>query len=159
GAWGTAIALHLARNADHRVILWSAREENGRILRERRENVRLLPGIPIPPAVELTTDIEQAAARADLWIAAVPTVYLRETFQRVAPALRGDKPVLSLAKGLENATFLRPSEVLRAVLGVRRVAVLSGPSHAEEVSRGLPTTLVAASDDFDLARWVQQRFS
>jgi glycerol-3-phosphate dehydrogenase (NAD(P)+) len=159
GAWGTAVALHLARHADHRVALWSAREENGRLLRERRENVRLLPGVPIPAAVVLTTDAAQATAGADLWIAAVPTVYLRETLRRVAADLRRDTPVLSLAKGLEMGTFRRPSEIIREVLGERRVAVLSGPSHAEEVSRGLPTTLVAAADDPDLARGVQRHFS
>ncbi len=159
GAWGTAIALLLAANPEHRVRLWSARAENARLLRERRENVRLLPGVPIPEAVHLTADVAEAAAGADLWVAAVPTVYLRSTLQPVAGALRGDRPVLSLAKGLENETFLRPTEILRQVLGVRHVAVLSGPSHAEEVSRGLPTTVVAASADLDLARWVQQCFS
>jgi glycerol-3-phosphate dehydrogenase (NAD(P)+) len=159
GAWGTAIALLLAANPDHRVTLWSAREENGRILRERRENVRLLPGVTIPESITLTTDIAEAVFQADLWIASIPTVYLRATLQPLAPALKADRPVLSLAKGLENETFLRPTEILRQVLGVRRVAVLSGPSHAEEVSRGLPTTVVAASDDLDLACWIQQLFS
>jgi glycerol-3-phosphate dehydrogenase (NAD(P)+) len=159
GAWGTAIALLLAQNPRHRVTLWSAREENGRILRERRENVRLLPGVPIPNAVELTTDVEQAVAGATFWIAAIPTVYLRATLQPVAGALRAPVPVLSLAKGLETSTFLRPSEIVAAVLGERPVAVLSGPSHAEEVSRGMPTSLVAASADLELARWVQRHFS
>ena len=102
GAWGTAIALLLARDPRHRVVLWSAREENGRILRERRENVRLLPGVPIPENVELTTDIVRATVDADLWIAAVPTVYLRETLTEVRPLLRPGPPVLSLAKGLET---------------------------------------------------------
>src|SRR5947209_16641088 len=101
GAWGTTIALLLAGNPDHRVTLWSAREENGRILAQHRENVRLLPGVPIPPAVELTTDVEQAVAGADLLIMAVPTVYLRETLRRIAPALGAGRPVLSLAKGME----------------------------------------------------------
>ena len=165
GAWGTAIALHLARNPEHRVTLWSARPDNARILQERRENVRLLPGVPIPQAVELTADIGQAVARADLWVAAIPTVYLRETLRRVATITTSreptgtDTPVLSLAKGLENTTFRRPTEIIQEVLGVSRVAVLSGPSHAEEVSRGLPTTLVAASADLDLARRLQQCFS
>jgi glycerol-3-phosphate dehydrogenase (NAD(P)+) len=159
GAWGTAIALLLAANPDHRVALWSARPDNARILRERRENVRLLPGVPIPETILLTSDVREAVAGADLWIASVPTVYLRSTFEAVAPALRGDRPVLSLAKGLEIGTFLRPTEILCQVLGPRPVAVLSGPSHAEEVSRGLPTTLVAASTDLELARWVQQEFS
>jgi glycerol-3-phosphate dehydrogenase (NAD(P)+) len=159
GAWGTAIALHLARTPEHQVTLWSARADNGRLLQECRENVLLLPGVPIPPAVQLTTDIHQALTGADLLIAAIPTVYLRETLKAVVPATKDDRPIVSLAKGLENATFLRPTEILRQVLGVHRVAVLSGPSHAEEVSRGLPTTLVAASSDQELAQWLQQCFS
>jgi glycerol-3-phosphate dehydrogenase (NAD(P)+) len=159
GAWGTAMALLLAQHPHHRVTLWSAREENGRILQERRENVRLLPGVSIPPAVELTLDIRRAVEGADLWVAAIPTVYLRATLSQIAAELRPGPPVLSLAKGLENETFLRPTEIWIQLLGVRHIAVLSGPSHAEEVSRGLPTSVVAASEDMDLARWVQQHFS
>ena len=159
GAWGTAISLVLAQEPEHQVTLWSARPEHGRLLEERRENVRLLPGVAIPPAVRLTTDIRQAVAGADLLIAAVPTIHLRGTMARLANELPHERPFLSLAKGIEIDTFLRPSEILRQVLGVRRVAVLSGPSHAEEVSRGLPTTVVCASDDLELARWVQQAFS
>src|SRR5713226_5456563 len=120
GAWGTAIALLLAQNEEHEVTLWSAREENAQILRERRENVRLLPGVPIPQAVALTTDIEQAVSRANLYVAAIPTVYLRQTLLRILPALRQDVPVLSLAKGMEIGTFMRPSEILRQMLGNRR---------------------------------------
>src|SRR5262245_61574028 len=82
GAWGTAVALLLVQNPEHRVTLWSARAENARLLRERRENVRLLPGVPIPPSVELTEDVRHAADGADLLIAAIPTVYLRATLER-----------------------------------------------------------------------------
>jgi glycerol-3-phosphate dehydrogenase (NAD(P)+) len=159
GAWGTAMALLLAQRSEHRVILWSARRENGQILREQRENVRLLPGVPIPETVELTTDVEQALADAALCIAAIPTIYLRQTLERVKSVLCADQAVLSLTKGLENLTFLRPTEILRDVLGTEQVAVLSGPSHAEEVSRGLPTTVVVASKNAELARWIQERFS
>ena len=159
GAWGTAIALLLAQNPNHDVRLWSAREENGRILRERRENVRLLPGVPIPPSVKLTVDVAEAVDGAALLIVAVPTVYLRETLNRIAPALRSDCPVLSLSKGVEMETFLRPTEIIRQVLGNRSSAVLSGPSHAEEVSRGLPASLVAASNKPALARQIQEQFS
>jgi glycerol-3-phosphate dehydrogenase (NAD(P)+) len=159
GAWGTAIALLLAQNPRHRVTLWSAREENGRLLREHRENVRLLPGVPIPSAVELTMDVKQAVAGADLWVAAIPTIYLRATLTRIASAVPPGPPILSLAKGLENGTFLRPTEILTQVLGVEKVAVLSGPSHAEETSRGLPASVVAASRDLELARRIQQLFS
>ena len=157
GAWGTAIALLLAQKKEHKVILWSAREENAQILREQRENIRLLPGVPIPETVALTTDIEEAVAGAALYVAAIPTVYLRQTLTRLLPALRKDVPMLSLAKGMENGTFLLPSEILRQVVGSSRVAVLSGPSHAEEVSRGCPTTVVVAGLDGDLPRWVQER--
>jgi glycerol-3-phosphate dehydrogenase (NAD(P)+) len=159
GAWGTAIALLLAADPKHRITLWSAREAHGKVLRERRENVDLLPGVPIPPEVELTTDIAEATDDAALWVVAIPTVYLRPTLQRIVPAAGAVCPVLSLIKGIEQGTFQRPTEIIQAVLGPRPVAVLSGPSHAEEVSRGLPTTVVAASADWDLARWVQQHFS
>ncbi|HTU18640.1 MAG TPA: NAD(P)H-dependent glycerol-3-phosphate dehydrogenase [Gemmataceae bacterium] len=159
GAWGTAVALLLAQNSAHRVSLWSVREENGRLLQERRENVRLLPGVPIPPAVQLTTDIRRAVTGADLWVAGIPTVYLRSTLMRIAPAVQTRPPILSLAKGLENVTFLRPTEILTQVLGVEKTAVLSGPSHAEEVSRGLPASVVVASRELELARWIQQLFS
>jgi glycerol-3-phosphate dehydrogenase (NAD(P)+) len=159
GSWGTAVALLLARNPEHRVTLWSARAENGRLLQERRENVRLLPGVPIPPAIQLTTDIAQAVAGADLWVAAIPTVYLRATLTRIASAVPAGPPVVSLAKGMEIGTFLRPTEILTQVLGIEKSAVLSGPSHAEEISRGLPGSVVAASSDRELARWIQQLFS
>jgi glycerol-3-phosphate dehydrogenase (NAD(P)+) len=159
GAWGTAVALVLAQNPNHRVALWSAREENGRILQQQRENARLLPGVRIPESIFLTMDLGAAIANADLWIVAIPTVYLRPTLQPVAAELRLDRPVLSLAKGIENSTFLRPTEIIRQVLGPRQVAVLSGPSHAEEVSRGLPTTVVVAGDDWPLISWIQQSFN
>lgn len=159
GAWGTAIALLLSRNPRYRVSLWSPREDSGRLLREQRENRRYLPGIPIPSEVLLTTDIQEAIAGADLWIVAIPAVYLRSVLAASTPFLRVPRPVLSLAKGLENETFLRPTEIISQVLGPRPLAVLSGPSHAEEVSRGLPTTVVVASQDRQLSRQVQQWFS
>jgi glycerol-3-phosphate dehydrogenase (NAD(P)+) len=158
GAWGTAIAILLAQNSEHQVVLWSARRENAQVLRERRENVRLLPGVPIPETIELTSDIRQASTGASAFVAAIPTIHLRDTLKRIAPDLAKGTPVISLTKGLENHTFLRPTEIITEVLGSDRVGVLSGPSHAEEVSRGLPTTVVAASPDPDLACWIQQHF-
>jgi glycerol-3-phosphate dehydrogenase (NAD(P)+) len=148
----------LAENPDYAVTLWSAREENARLLQQDRENKRFLPGVPIPPSICLTADIHEAIAQADLLIAAIPTVYLRSTLQRFGP-LAGNQPVLSLAKGLEIDTFERPTQIIRDVLGPRRLGALSGPSHAEEVARGLPTTIVAASEDMDFARWIQSCFS
>ncbi len=158
GAWGTAVALLLAQDAEHRVTLWSARPDNARLLRERRENVTYLPGVPIPDAVTLSSDLRAAVQDTDLWIAALPTVYLRATLTPLADLLRDPRPVLSLAKGVENRTFERPTEILREVLGPRPVAVLSGPSHAEEVARGLPTSVVVAGDDAELVRDIQECF-
>src|SRR5271166_4791027 len=105
GAWGTALALLLAQNPQHRVTLWSARQESGRLLQQRRENERLLPGIRIPESITLTTDIVEAVRGADLWIAAVPTVYLRSTLENIRGQIQPGPPIVSLAKGLENCTF------------------------------------------------------
>jgi glycerol-3-phosphate dehydrogenase (NAD(P)+) len=159
GAWGTAVALHLAARPDFRVRLWGARPDSVRQLRERRENVRLLPGVPIPEAVDLTDDAGRALAGADLAVAAVPTVHLRGAIARLRPAWPARLAVLSLTKGIEVGTFRRPSEIWCDEFDVCRVAVLSGPSHAEEVSRGRPTSVVVASADADLARTVQDWFN
>jgi glycerol-3-phosphate dehydrogenase (NAD(P)+) len=161
GAWGTALAILLARHPDHAVRLWSARPESGRLLQQTRENTRLLPGVPIPASVLLTTSVAEAVAGADVWVSAIPTVYLRATLMQVREAL-GERavipPVVSLTKGIENGTFCRPSEVLADALGATRIVVLSGPSHAEEVSRGLPTSVVAASAEAELALLAQRHF-
>lgn len=157
GAWGTAVALLLAERAEHQVVLWSARSENAKILREHRENIRLLPGVPIPESIELTEDIHQATDNADVWISAIPTVYLRETLQRIAKEITQPPPaVVSLSKGLETGTFKRPTDIIQEILGETSVAVLSGPSHAEEVSRGQPSSLVVGSEDGQLALGVQR---
>ncbi|MSU80532.1 MAG: NAD(P)-dependent glycerol-3-phosphate dehydrogenase [Gemmataceae bacterium] len=158
GAWGTAVAMILAQNPQHRVALWSARTEHAD-WHSSRENTRLLPGVAIPESIELTTDIAAAVDRAELLILGVPTAYLRATLRRIASAIPAGVPIVSLAKGLEIGTFRRPTEIAREELGPRSVAALSGPSHAEEVARGLPTTLVVAADDRDLAKRIQMRFS
>lgn len=162
GGWGTAIALLLARSPEHRVRLWSARPETGLVLQQHRENVLFLPGVPIPPSIALTCDIHEAIGDAELWVSAIPTVYLRSTLTQVRQQLGAAAtipPIVSLTKGIEQHTFRRPSEILGEVLGARRIVILSGPSHAEEVSRGLPTSVVAASDDQELACHVQRHFS
>lgn len=160
GAMGTACALQLTHQPGRQVFLWSAREDNGRLLQHRRENVRYLPGIPLPPAVTLTLDLPEAVHQADLLVLAVPTVYLRATLLPRADILRSCRaPAVSVAKGLEIGSFARPSELILELTGPRPLAVLSGPGHAEEIARGLPTSLVAASTDADLARHIQTLFS
>jgi len=156
GGWGTALAIVLAQKANTHVRLWSARPERARHLRETRENVAQLPGIPIPANVEVTADVDVATRGADCWIVAVPTAYLRINALRWKPHAHANLPVISLTKGIEGETFQRPTRILADVLGVHRLVALSGPSHAEEVARGLPTSIVAASTDGELAAWVQR---
>jgi glycerol-3-phosphate dehydrogenase (NAD(P)+) len=157
GGWGTAMALVLAQNPDHRVRLWSAHASAARELNEKRENVRLLPGVKIPPAILITHDPAEAVDHADCWFTAIPTAYLRATIAPFVSVRTHDVPIVSMTKGLEAGTFKRPSEILGETLGTERLAVLSGPSHAEEVARGLPTSVVAAAYDLNLAVWVQDR--
>jgi glycerol-3-phosphate dehydrogenase (NAD(P)+) len=156
GAWGTAIALLLARNPDNRVRLWSAREENARLLRQTRENSRLLPGIRLPETIELTDDPAAAVRDASIWVSAIPTVYLRATLARFRGLGGADRSVVSLTKGIEIDSFRRPTEIVQEVLGSARVAALSGPSHAEEVCRGMPTSVVVAGNKQDFALAVQK---
>jgi glycerol-3-phosphate dehydrogenase (NAD(P)+) len=147
GGWGTAVAVLLAQKSAHQVRLWSAHPDNAETLRQSRENARLLPGIRIPDSVQITADPAEAVEAADCWITAIPTAYLRDTLKRFTGVRKADVPVVSLTKGLEIATFRRPSEIISELLQTENVAVLSGPSHAEEVARGLPTSLVVAAED------------
>ena len=158
GGWGTAIAVLLAQKGGYEVRLWSAHAEAARHLKETRENARLLPGVRIPDSVTITDDPAIAVAGADCWVTAIPTAYLRATIARFSLLRSADVPLVSLTKGLEVGTFHRPTEILGEVLKTDRLAVLSGPSHAEEVARGLPTSVVVAAADLELAVWVQQHF-
>lgn len=158
GGWGTALALVLAGKG-HAVRLWGAFPEYIDEMRFRRENRKFLPGIPLPMSVELCSDLPAAVADADVLVAAVPTVYLRGVLGRLAACYPLRTPIVSVAKGIENRTLLRPTQVVADVLG-RRVPLvaLSGPSHAEEVARGLPATVTAASRNLDRARRIQGLF-
>lgn len=156
GGWGTAIAVTLAQKPDVRVRLLCTQEASGRDIIQSRENVRLLPGVRIPENVRITLSPEEATAGADGWLVVIPTAFLRSAITRLKLYARQDLPVISLTKGIEIDTFRRPTEILSEILGVRRLCVLSGPSHAEEVARGRPTSVVAASPDAELAVWVQR---
>jgi glycerol-3-phosphate dehydrogenase (NAD(P)+) len=154
---GTACALLLARNPEHRVILWCPQVDRARLLAATRENERFLPGVKIPGPVEITADFKATAA--DAYVLAIPTVYLRDALQRLRPAWPTRGPIVSVIKGLERETFKRPSEIIAEFLPGSTVAALSGPSHAEEVARGMPASLVAASEIRGLAVDVQRWFS
>lgn len=158
GAMATACSVLLSERPQTAVAMWVRNPEHCLELLADRENRRLLPGVRIPDAVQITTDIEEAVAEAELLLAAIPTKYLRETLSEIAPALNRNRPVISVVKGLENETFLRPSQIIEETLGSRAVCALSGPSHAEEIARRLPASVVAASGDVTLAQRVQTLF-
>jgi len=154
GGWGTAIAILLAENGIE-TTLWSAFPEQTDELRERHVNERFLPGIELPESLSFAADPFEAADGVELAVSVVPTQFLRDVVQRFEDALKGTVPVVSATKGLEIETLRRPSEILVEVLGPRPICVLTGPSHAEEVARGLPASVVAASRDEELATTVQ----
>lgn len=158
GGWGTAAAVLLAGKPDAGVRLWGHRTETIDRLRSTRQNVAQLPGVTIPGSIHITDDPAAAAAGADGWVTAIPTAFLRPTLARLRPVYRPGTPVVSLTKGIEHDTFRRPSEIITDVLGASPVAVLSGPSHAEEVARGLPTSVAVACADAPTATWVQETF-
>ena len=158
GGWGTALAILLHKRG-HRVTLWSAFPDYARILRQKRKNTKFLPGIPIPRGVIITADAGKAKEAIDFVVVAVPSRYLRSVLERFEGYIRPETCVVSVTKGIERMTLLRPSELIRKALGSRAIVVLSGPSHAEEVARNLPATVVAACEDMRYSREVQANLS
>ena len=144
GGFGTAMALTLAR-AGHSVRLWGHDAGYTASIATTRENPRYLAGVHLPAAIEVTADAGTALDAAEAVLVAVPTQHVRAVLSDMVDVLARDVPVVSLAKGLEQATGKRPSEILSDVLeSSERVYVLSGPSHAEEIAHGQPTTVVVA---------------
>ena len=157
GSWGMALAL-LLHNNGHEVLLWSARPEDARKLREKRENPDRLPGVQIPEDIEILTDLERVIKSADVTVLAVASPYIRNTAHKMAPFVRKGQKIVNVAKGIEEKTLKTLSEVIEEEIPEGDVAVLSGPSHAEEVGRGLPTTVVAGAHTKETAEQVQTFF-
>ena len=145
GAWGTAFAVHLAR-LGHTVTLVPRRFEQALAVASARENPDYLPGVALPLSLQIGHELAPALMEVDIVLLACPSHALRETAGRLRESLGTTKPklILSLTKGLESVTHLRPSEVIAAVLPGAAVGALTGPSHAEEVARGQPTAMVLA---------------
>ena len=158
GSFGTALAMTLTQKA-HEVTLWARRTEQIEEMRRTRQNPRYLPEIPLPEALDLTDDLQEAVTDKDLLLMAVPAQTFRGVFTQVSACMDARTPIVNVAKGIEKGSLLRLSEVARQILPEVRYAALSGPSHAEEVARALPTTVVTASEDADLAIAVQDVFS
>ena len=158
GGWGTALAIHLSRRGLS-VAMWSHDADYVRHLVEHRANPRFLPGYPIPASVEVSADLAALLPATDLVVSAVPTEFLRTVWTRHAPLLAAGLPLLSVTKGVERETLLRPSQILAQLAGARPIAVMSGPNIAWEVAKGWPAASVAAGNDRALVGSIREHFS
>ncbi|MGI6498207.1 MAG: NAD(P)H-dependent glycerol-3-phosphate dehydrogenase [Oscillospiraceae bacterium] len=157
GGWGTALALLLLGNG-HDVFLWSHSEERAQEMAHTRVNP-MLKGIFLPETLGITSDMEAAVAGAGMVVSAVPSYAVGDMAKTMARVIAPGVAVVSVSKGIERNTGLRLTQVIAAELGEKNpVSALCGPSHAEEVAKGMPTACVAASPDRNVAEWVQDAF-
>lgn len=154
GSWGTAMAVHLA-SLGKNVTVWNKFEDEIERIKKAGENEKYLPGIKIPENVSFTTDMGEATTDAELIIFALPSPLVRTVAKDLSEYVSKGQIIVNLSKGLEKGSLKRLSEVLSEEIPQGRIVVMSGPSHAEEVSRKLPTTNVVASADKDAAEFVQ----
>ena len=157
GGWGTALAL-LLHGKGERVTVWGPLPDYIAEVRSTGRNPLYLPGVTIPAGIRWTADRSEAVSGADIVVLAVPSKFFREVAGSLAGLVRADALILSVAKGLDEQTRMRMTEVASSLLGDGRCAALSGPSHAEEVARGIPTAVVIACADLDRAARLQSVF-
>ncbi len=158
GAWGTALAISLARRGGHQVVLWCHSPTLAEQLTEVGENLPYLPGYTLPVDIFVTPDLPAAIFEADILVSVTPSQYLRETIAHIAPLLTRDQIILVASKGLEEKSLLRMSQVVASITK-NSCAILSGPSFAQEVAAGIPTAIVAAADSPIPAATIQRDFS
>lgn len=157
GSWGTALAILLEKNG-HQVTLWSHREEEAKELAKSREHKSKLPGVEIPEGIEIIGNLESALREKDVIVFAVPSVAVRSTAKKVAPYVKEGQLIVNVAKGIEETTLMTLTDIIEEEIPGAKGCVLSGPSHAEEVSRGLPTTCVVGAKDKETAEFLQNIF-
>jgi glycerol-3-phosphate dehydrogenase (NAD(P)+) len=157
GSWGTALAIMLAKNG-HEVTLWSAVESEIDMLVEFREHKNRLPGVKLPDSIRLTKELPKACEGYDLVVFSVASPFVRETARRAAAYIPEKQRIVNVAKGIENDTLMTLRDVILEELPDRDVAVLSGPSHAEEVAISVPTTVVVGAAGRETAEFIQEIF-
>ncbi len=157
GSWGTALALLLNKNG-HKVTVWSIDPSEVEMLSTKREHSAKLPGVKIPEGIDFTTEIQDGIIGKDVVILAVPSPFTRSTARSMAPYVEKDQLLVNVAKGIEETTLMTLSEQIEEEIPQADVAVLSGPSHAEEVGRGLPTTVVVGARRKATAEYLQKIF-
>lgn len=157
GSWGTALALLLHKNG-HQVTVWSPIESEIAMLNQEREHKDKLPGVKLPEDMDFTCDIAQAAEGKDLLVFAVPSVFTRSTAEKLKQTVKEGQIIINVSKGIEEHTQLTLSQIIEEELPQAEVAVLSGPSHAEEVGKGIPTTIVVGARKKETAEYLQNLF-
>ena len=157
GSWGTALSLVLHTNGND-VTVWSIVEQEIQMLREKHEHVDKLPGVKLPEGITFTTDLKEAIEGKDYLILAVPSVFTRSTAKSMAPFVKEGQVIVCVAKGIEEDTLMTLSDIVEQEVPAADVAVMCGPSHAEEVGIGLPTTVVAGARKKAVAEGVQDIF-
>ena len=157
GSWGTALTYVLDKNG-HDVTVWSILEEEVRMLQEKHEHVDKLPGVKLSENIKFTTNLQEAIQGMDMMVLAVPSPYIRSTSKSMAPYVAEGQLNVNVAKGIEEITLMTLPEIIQEEIPQAKVAVLSGPSHAEEVGIGLPTTVVAGAKSRKVAEYIQSLF-
>lgn len=157
GSWGTALSVVLAQNG-HQVMLWSHREEEAKRMQEEKEQASKLPGVLLPENITVTGNMEAALKGNDAVILAVPSTAIRSTAAKLREYVPSGQMIVCVAKGIEDETFLTLTEIIEEEIPGVRACVLSGPSHAEEVGRQMPTTVVAGAKKKEDALYIQDIF-
>ena len=157
GSWGTALAVVLDKNG-HKVTVWSVIEEEIIMLKEKHEHVDKLPGVALSQEIQFTTDLQQTITDSDMLVLSVPSVFTRSTAKSMAPFVKEGQTIVCVAKGIEENTLMPISDVVEEEIPQADVAVMCGPSHAEEVGTGLPTTVVAGAKSQETAEKIQDVF-
>ena len=157
GSWGTALAW-LLHNNGHQVTLWSYLAEETEMFLKYHENTDKLPGVVLADEVEFTCDLEKSVDGKDLLVLAVPSPAVRSTSRNMKAFVKPGQIIVDVAKGIEEATLMTMTDIIEEEIPQAEVAVLSGPSHAEEVGRGLPTTIVAGAHHKETAELIQSLF-
>ena len=157
GSWGTALSILLNGNG-HNVTVWSIDPEEILMLNDYREHRDKLPGVMIPSTIEFTTELETALKDAEIVVCAVPSPFVRSTMKNASAFIKEGTIVVDVAKGIEDKTYKTMTQIIFEECPQARCAILSGPSHAEEVGRKIPTTIVAGSKDKEVAEIIQDTF-
>ena len=157
GSWGCALAWLLCNNGNQ-VTMWSALEDEIRMLQKTHEHKDKLPGVKLQEEIRFTAELKEAVEGQDVLVLAVPSPFTRSTAANMASFVKEGQKIINVAKGIEETTLMTLSQIIEQEIPQAEVAVLSGPSHAEEVGKGIPTTIVVGSKDKETAELLQNLF-